>query len=103
MSALLAYIYLFIRRIATLTTEGSAHTNAKERDKKEIHGGRDKKSKGIEAQRMKPPTPSRVIDVVIEDKEQKKKKKKEKKKETGSRSPTQLPWTIRSPTIRAIL
>ena len=58
---------------------------------------RVKKRKGIEAQRVKPSTPFQAINAHIWDKEQNGKLKKNKTKETGSGSPTQLPWTILSP------
>ena len=48
--------------------------NAKKRYKKERQVRRAKKKREIEAQRAKPPTPTRAIDVLIGDKEQKKNK-----------------------------
>ena len=62
-------IITFIIREATPATAELARINAKERQ-----GRRAKKRKGIEAQRAKPPTPTRAIDVLIRDDEQKKKK-----------------------------
>ena len=49
--------------------------------------------KGIEAQ-TKSPTPTRVIEAHIGDEEQ---NKKQKEKENKERTPTQPPWTLRSP------
>ena len=43
------------------------------------------------------PTSIPVIDALIGEEEQTGKKKRERKKETGEGSPTQLPWTLRSP------
>ena len=65
---------------------GSARVNAKERDKKERRGRRAKERKGIEAQRAKPPTPTRAIDALRGDIEQNEKEKK--KRETGRGTPT---------------
>ena len=48
------------------------------------------KKKGIEAQGVKPSTPSQANDALIGDGEQTGKQKKKKKKETGRVSPTQL-------------
>ena len=53
------YSYLFIIRKPTPASGGSGRTNAKERVKKERHGRREKKRKGIEAQRADPSNPSR--------------------------------------------
>ena len=55
----------------------SACINAKEREKKERQARRVKKRKEIEAQKMKPSFPSRVIDGLIGDEEQNGKQKKE--------------------------
>ena len=43
-----------------------------------------KKRKGIEAQRMKHPTPSRAIDAIIGDEEQNGKQKRPKRKKQGT-------------------
>ena len=75
-------------------TTGSAHINAKERDKKERKVRGAKKRKGIEAQRVKHPNPSRVTDAPIGDEKQNGNKRTKRKR---SGSPTQLPWTIQSP------
>ena len=48
-----------------------------ERNENERKGRRAKKRKGIELQKVKPPTPSRVIDALIGDEEQNRKQKKE--------------------------
>ena len=61
-----------------------ARINAKERDKKKRQERRAKKRKGIEAQRVKPSTPSQAIDALIGDEEQ----NGEQKKETRNRPPT---------------
>ena len=54
--------------------------------------------KGIEAQRVKRPTPSRATDALIGEEENKKgKQEKEKQTETENGFPTQLPWIIQSP------
>ena len=68
----LFFIYLFIRRIPNPATAGLARINAKEREAR-----RAKKRKGIEAQRVKLPTPSREIDALIGDDGQKERKKKQ--------------------------
>ena len=58
---------------------------------------RVKKRKGIEAHRVKHPTPSQATDALIGDEEQNGKPEENKNKETGSGSPTQPLWTIQSP------
>ena len=63
--------------------------NAKERDKKVRQGRRVKKRKGIEAQRGKPPTPTRAFEALIGDEEQNEKQKK-KKKDIWSGPPPQI-------------
>ena len=50
--------------------------NAKEREKKERQVRRVKEKKGIEAQKVKPHTPTRAIDELIGDEEQNEKQKK---------------------------
>ena len=70
------FIYLFIKRIPTPATPELARISARERGKKERHGKETKKSKGIEPQRGKPPTPSRAIDALKVDEEQNEKEKK---------------------------
>ena len=57
---------------------GSAPINAKERQEGKKRG-RTKKGKGIEAQRVEPPTPSRAIDALIGDEEQNGKQKRTKR------------------------
>ena len=52
--------------------------NAKEREKKERQVRRAKEKKVVEAQKVKPPTPSRAIDALIGDAEQKKRTKRRK-------------------------
>ena len=49
--------------------------------------------KRIEAQRVEPRTPTPAVDALKGEEE----KEERTKKETGSGSPTQLPWTLRSP------
>ena len=62
----------------TLASAGLACINVKERGKKERHGRREKKRKGIEAQRVDPPPkPIPGIDSYIWDEEQNGKQKKE--------------------------
>ena len=61
-------------------TVGSAHINAKEREKKERQVKGTNKKKGIEAQRVKPSTLSQGTDARIGDEEQKGKQKEIKKK-----------------------
>ena len=56
------------------------HIYAKERDKKDRQERRAKKQKGIEAQRAKPPTSTRVADALIGDEEQNKKRKMAKER-----------------------
>ena len=67
-----------------------AGINVTEREKKERPGRRAKKRKGIEAQRVKLPASSRVVEVLIVDDEQNGKKKKE----TGTETPLLLPAGI---------
>ena len=69
-------MYLFIKREPSPATAGSARVNAKEQEGKA-------KEKGIEAQSVKPPTPTWTTDALIGDEEQSEKQKM-KKKETGS-------------------
>ena len=64
------------------------HIDAEERDKKERKVRRGKKRKGIEALRVKHPTPSRATHALIGDEEQNG-KEENRKKETGSGSRTQ--------------
>ena len=64
-------IYSFKRKILNPATAGSARINAKEREKKERQVGRAKKRKGIEAQGVKPSTPSRATDALVGEEEQK--------------------------------
>ena len=59
---------------------GSAHINAKEREKKEREGRRAKKTKGSEGQRVKPPNPTRAIYELIGVEEPNGKQKKGEKK-----------------------
>ena len=79
--------YLFIIREPTPATR----INAKERKAR-----RAEKRKGIEAQRVKHPTESWANDALIGNEEQN--GKRNKKRETVDESPTQLPWTVQSPT-----
>ena len=67
-------IYLFI--YYTPTTAGSARINAKKREMKERRVRRARKRKGIEAQGVKPSTPSQATDALIGDEEQTGKQKK---------------------------
>ena len=78
------FIYLLFKTLNAATV-GLLRINAKER-----HERRAKERKSIEAQSVKPPTPSRAINALIGDEEQNGKRKKE----TESGSPTQLPWSI---------
>ena len=64
------------------------HIYAKERDKKERQERRAKKQKGIEAQRAKPPTSTRVADALIGDEEHNKKKENGKRKNHEGTTPT---------------
>ena len=57
---------------------------------------RTAKKKGIEVQRVKPLTSTRVIDALIGEKEETE-RKREKDKETECGAPAKLPWTIWSP------
>ena len=67
--------YLFIIQEPILANAGSACINAKERKVR-----RGKKRKGIEANRVKHPTPSQVTDVLTGDEEQNRKQKRAKRK-----------------------
>ena len=65
---------------------------------------RVEKRKGIEAQRVRHPTPCQATDALTGDEEQNGKQKRTKKKETRSWSPTQQtiqspPTTRRDPTV----
>ena len=92
---LCTYICIFLLIIwePTSATIGLVHINPKDREKNERQVRIVKKRKGIKAQKVKSPTPSWAIDVLIGNEEQIR-KQENKKKETGSGSPTQLPWTI---------
>ena len=81
-------IYLFIREIPNPATARSVRVNAKEREKKERKVRRAKKRKGIEAQRAKLSISTRTTDALTGNEE----KNEKEKKETGSGSPTHLPW-----------
>ena len=58
--------------------------NPKKREKKERQVRRTKKRKGVEAQRVKHPTPSQATDALIGDEEQNGKQKSTKRKKQGS-------------------
>ena len=58
--------------------------NTKKREKKERQVRRVTKRKGMEAQRVKDPTPSRAVDELIEEEEQKGKQKITKRKSQGA-------------------
>ena len=76
------YVYLFIYLLGNYLnpiTAGSARINAIEREKKERNVRRVKKRKGIEAQRVKPPTPSQAIDALRGEEKQNGKQKKVKR------------------------
>ena len=53
--------------------------------------------RGIEAQRVKHPNPSRANDALIGEEEQNGNRREKTNKQTYSGSPTQLTWTIYSP------
>ena len=65
-------------------------TNAKEREKMERQVRRAKKTKGIEAQRAKHPTPSRTNDALIGDEEQNGKRENKKKETEQIQNPATL-------------
>ena len=77
---LLYLFYYLLYRDLNPSITGSEHINAKKRVKKK----RMKKRKGIEAQRVKPPTPSRETDALIGDEEQNRKQKRTERKKQGS-------------------
>ena len=85
------FIYLFGNYLHPATV-GSARINVKEREKKERQVRRMKERKGIEAPRVKYPTPSRATDALIGDEEQNGKQKKLKKKRNRGRVP--IPATL---------
>ena len=58
---------------------------------------KNKKRKGIKAQRVKPSTPSGVSDALIGDEEQYGKYKRTKRKIQGEGPPTKLPRTFQPP------
>ena len=62
-----------------LASAGSAHINGKERKEK-----RGKKRKGIEAQRVKHPTPPRATDALIGEEEQNGNQSRLKRKQQGA-------------------
>ena len=74
----------------------SRHFGVSARQHQGKQGRRVKKRKGIEAQEAELPTQTRAMDALIGEDEQHRKRRK-KRKETGSGTPTQLPWTIWSP------
>ena len=67
---------------------GSAHTNAKERKAR-----KGKKRKGIEAHKVKHPTPSQAM-MRSQGIKSRTEDRREQKKETGRRPPTQLPGPL---------
>ena len=69
--------------------------NARGREKKERKVRRAKKRKGIEARRVKRPTPSRVIDALIGDEEQNRKQKRTKGKKQGAGPQPSYPGPLR--------
>ena len=83
------YIYIYIYP-ATAT---SAHINVKERKKNER---RVKRKKGIEAQRVNHPTPSRATDVLIGDEEQNGKLKRTKRNRERVPNPVNLDHSVTS-------
>ena len=85
-------MHLFIIREPIPANAGSARINAKKRKAR-----RRKKRKGIEAHRVRHPTPSQATDALIGDEEQNGKRKRTKRKKRGVGPPTQLPWTIQLP------
>ena len=60
------------------TTAGSACMNAQEREKEERRVRKAKKRKGIEAHRVKPPTPSQTTDAHIGDEEKNEERNRER-------------------------
>ena len=64
--------FIFIKQKPTTATMGLARINAKKRNKKERSEKREER-KGIEAQRAKHPSPSRVTDALIGDEEENRK------------------------------
>ena len=77
------FIYLFIWHSPNSATAGSVRNNAKKRRK-------EQRRKNESGERVKPSTPTLANDTLIG-------KGDERTQETGSGTPTQLPWTIRSP------
>ena len=69
------YIFIYLFKYLNPATEGSARINTKERRVRRV-----KKMRGIEAHRVKPPTPSRAIDALIGEEELNGKRKKSKKR-----------------------
>ena len=63
------YLFIYIKLLPSPATAGSARMNAKEREKKERRVRRAKKREGIEAQRVKHPTPSGATDAITGDEE----------------------------------
>ena len=72
--------------------EGDECGEQKEREKKERQMRKTKKKKESKGQRRKPLRQTRSTDALIGN--EKDGKTEERKKETGSWTPTQLPWTI---------
>ena len=93
MNIYLFILFLFIIRESNPATAGSARTNVKKGEKKErIRGEKREEKRGLR-QRLKPHVPTLAIDALIGDEEQTGKKEERTKKETGSGSPTQVPWS----------
>ena len=79
----ICYIFiLFIKQRPNPTTAGSARINAKERQAR-----RAKKRKGIEAERVKPPTPTRATDDFIGGEERKAEGRRKRKKQGAGPQP----------------
>ena len=70
---LLYIYYLFIRHISYPTTAGSAHNNAKKRDKKDRTKEGEKRRKNGSGQRAKPSTLTLPTDALIGEEEQNRK------------------------------
>ena len=92
LSIILFYLFNLLYKYLNPATVGSARTNAKEREKKEGKVRKVKKRKGIEAMRVKHPTPSQAIDALIGDgrKHNRNQKKEKERKRDQIPNPTTL-------------
>ena len=80
------FIFFLTCLHSSIPLHGSVRTKAK--NERQVR--RAKKRKGIEAHSVKPPTPTRAIDVLILDEEKNGKQKKEEKERNRGRAPNRF-------------